>query len=83
MRATLAAGLEWDTASAHSAAYDAERTADLFCTVCNQFQGVFDASRRRLAAMGPLESEPSAEAERPTETEPPPQTEPSTPGDAL
>jgi hypothetical protein len=37
--------------------------------VCNQFQGVFDASRRRLAAMGPLESEPSAE------------TEPSTPGD--
>ena len=63
MRATLAAGLEWDTASAHSAAYDAERTADLFCTVCNQFQGVFEASRRRLAAMGPLESE--------TEPEPP------------
>jgi molecular chaperone GrpE len=29
MRATLAAGLEWDTSSAHSAAYDAERTADL------------------------------------------------------
>jgi ribonuclease T len=63
MRATLAAGLEWDTASAHSAAYDAERTADLFCTVCNQFQGVFDASRRRLAAMGPLEMEPSTETE--------------------
>jgi ribonuclease T len=60
MRATLAAGLEWDTGSAHSAAYDAERTADLFCMVCNQFQGVFDASRRRLAAMGPLEVEPSA-----------------------
>src|SRR5882757_9627269 len=59
MRATLAAGLEWDTASAHSAAYDAERTADLFCIVCNQFQGVFDTSRRRLAAMGPLETEPS------------------------
>jgi ribonuclease T len=58
MRATLAAGLDWDTSSAHSAAYDAERTADLFCTVCNQFQGVFDASRRRLAAMGPIEVEP-------------------------
>ena len=55
MRATLASGLEWDTASAHSASYDAERTADLFCTVCNQFQSVFDASRRRLASMGPLE----------------------------
>jgi ribonuclease T len=62
MRATLAAGLEWDTGSAHSAAYDAERTADLFCTVCNQFQGVFDASRRRLAAMGPLEVETEPEA---------------------
>jgi ribonuclease T len=58
MRATLAAGLDWDTGSAHSAAYDAERTADLFCTVCNQFQGVFEASRRRLAAMGPIEIEP-------------------------
>jgi ribonuclease T len=61
MRATLAAGLEWDTSSAHSAAYDAERTADLFCQVCNQFQGVFEASRRRLAAMGPLEIEPGSE----------------------
>jgi ribonuclease T len=60
MRATLAAGLEWDTSSAHSAAYDAERTADLFCTVCNQFQGVFESSRRRLAAMGPLEVEPGS-----------------------
>ncbi len=57
MRATLAAGFEWNTALAHSAAYDAERTADLFCTVCNQFQNVFDASRRRLASMGPLETE--------------------------
>ncbi len=68
MRATLAAGLEWDTGSAHSAAYDAERTADLFCTVCNQFQGVFEASRRRLAAMGPLEVE--SEAPEPETPEP-------------
>ena len=71
MRATLAAGLDWDTASAHSAAYDAERTADLFCTVCNQFQAVFDASRRRLAAMGPLETEPSVETEPLVPGEPP------------
>ncbi|HEY3654140.1 MAG TPA: ribonuclease T [Steroidobacteraceae bacterium] len=67
MRATLAAGLEWDTSSAHSAAYDAERTADLFCIVCNQFQNVFDASRRRLASMGPLE----IEQETPPEPEAP------------
>ncbi|HUY83139.1 MAG TPA: ribonuclease T [Steroidobacteraceae bacterium] len=57
MRACLAAGFDWDSDSAHSAGYDAERTADLFCTVCNQFQGVFEASRRRLAAMGPVQSE--------------------------
>jgi ribonuclease T len=63
MRATLAAGFEWDTSSAHSAAYDAERTADLFCIVCNQFQQVFEASRKRLASMGPLESEPDAPAD--------------------
>jgi ribonuclease T len=73
MRATLAAGLEWDTSSAHSASYDAERTADLFCIVCNQFQNVFDASRRRLASMGPLEVErpelpadPALDADRTT-----------------
>jgi len=65
MRAVLAAGLEWDTGSAHSAAYDAERTADLFCIVCNQFQGIFEASRRRLASMGSLEIEPSAAGEPP------------------
>ena len=34
-RAVQAAGLEWDDAKAHSASYDAERTADLFCAVLN------------------------------------------------
>jgi ribonuclease T len=70
MRATLAAGLEWDTSSAHSASYDAERSADLFCTVCNQFQGVFEASRRRLAAMGPLEIDPEPSSEPPADVGP-------------
>ena len=70
MRATLAAGLEWDTSSAHSAAYDAERSADLFCAVCNQFQGVFEASRRRLAAMGPLEVETEPALETPADLGP-------------
>lgn len=64
-RACLAAGFEWDTGSAHSAAYDAERTADLFCIVCNQFQGVFDASRKRMAAMGPLQIEQNEEPDAP------------------
>lgn len=49
-RAIQAAGLEWDTEEAHSAAYDAERTADLFCVVCNQFQPLYEAAAQRLAA---------------------------------
>lgn len=37
-RAVVAAGFEWDHAEAHSAIYDAERTADLFCAVINQWE---------------------------------------------
>ncbi|MCA1778921.1 MAG: ribonuclease T [Xanthomonadaceae bacterium] len=36
-RAVQAAGLEWDPAEAHSARYDTERTAQLFCTVVNRW----------------------------------------------
>ena len=34
-RAVQAAGLEWDSRDAHSAIYDAEKTAELFCTIVN------------------------------------------------
>jgi ribonuclease T len=37
-RAVQAAGLEWNADSAHSAAYDAEITADLFCGIVNRFR---------------------------------------------
>lgn len=37
-RAAEAAGIPWDAASAHSAAYDAEVTAELFCRIVNSFQ---------------------------------------------
>jgi ribonuclease T len=43
-RAVKAAGLEFDEESAHSAAYDAEITADVFCEVVNRFRPVFEAS---------------------------------------
>ena len=36
-RALLAAGLPWDGDQAHSAVYDAERTADLFCLIANRW----------------------------------------------
>jgi len=34
-RAAKAAGLDWDNEAAHSAKYDAEQTARLFCTIVN------------------------------------------------
>ncbi|MBS0214606.1 MAG: ribonuclease T [Proteobacteria bacterium] len=34
-RAVHAAGISWDGAEAHSAVYDAEKTAALFCTIAN------------------------------------------------
>ncbi len=43
-RAVKAAGLPWDETQAHSAAYDAEVTADVFCDIVNRFQPIFEAS---------------------------------------
>lgn len=37
-RAAQCAGLPWDNKLAHSAAYDAERTAELFCTIVNRWR---------------------------------------------
>lgn len=44
-RAVAAAGFDWDEESAHSAAYDAEMTADLFCEIVNRFQPVYETAR--------------------------------------
>ena len=40
-RAAIAAGLGWDETQAHSASYDAEVTADLFCDVVNRYRDIF------------------------------------------
>lgn len=45
-RAAVAAGLEWDESQAHSASYDAEMTADVFCEVVNRYRDVFEQSRQ-------------------------------------
>jgi ribonuclease T len=37
-----AAGFAWDESQAHSAAYDAEITADLFCEIVNRFRPVYE-----------------------------------------
>ncbi|MBT8083636.1 MAG: ribonuclease T [Woeseia sp.] len=43
-RAVKAAGMTWDESQAHSAAYDAEITADIFCDIVNRFQPVFESA---------------------------------------
>jgi ribonuclease T len=46
-RACTAAGLAWDSSAAHSAINDAERTAELFCVVCNRFREIHEAAVER------------------------------------
>lgn len=43
-RAAIAAGLNWDESQAHSASYDAEITADLFCEAVNSYRDIFEAT---------------------------------------
>lgn len=38
-RAVKAAGIDWDNENAHSARYDAEKTAELFCKIVNLWGG--------------------------------------------
>jgi len=41
-RAVAAAGFEWHDDRAHSALYDAQMTAQLFCAVVNRFRSVYE-----------------------------------------
>jgi ribonuclease T len=57
-RATGVLGLDWDQGSAHSAAYDAERTADLFCHITNDMQQSFVRAEERARALGWNDGQP-------------------------
>lgn len=48
-KAVQAAGLPWDSSAAHSAVYDTERTAQLFCAVMNRWKQFNDADLLRAA----------------------------------
>lgn len=52
-QAVLAAGFPWDNSEAHSAIYDAEKTATLFCWIVNQW-------RRSRLPIPKLDSDPPA-----------------------
>lgn len=51
-RATQVAGVEWSQREAHSAIYDAERTADLFCRICNDMHGSFLRAEEKARSFG-------------------------------
>ena len=52
-RAVEAAGIEWNGKEAHSALYDAMKTAELFCTIVNRWQALVELEERSLKAPGP------------------------------
>lgn len=45
-RALFAAGIEHDQSEAHSAIYDAEKTADLYCLLVNQMRPIYEAAKQ-------------------------------------
>jgi ribonuclease T len=51
-KAARVAGLEWDSGSAHNARYDAERSADIFCLVCNRLRESHQAADERARSFG-------------------------------
>jgi ribonuclease T len=62
-KALAVAGLHWDPSNAHSASYDAEKTADMFCLICNRLSDSFQDAQRRARAMGWVSANaPAAEA---------------------
>jgi len=49
-RAAIAAGMDWDQEQAHSAKYDTERTAELFCIIVNRWDQHFGYNNQPVAA---------------------------------
>ena len=69
-KASTVAGLAWDQNSAHSATYDAERTADLFCLICNELAASFQRAERRALELGWAPAAVAPEPDGDAETEP-------------
>jgi ribonuclease T len=76
-KAVTVAGLKWDSSSAHSASYDAELTADLFCIISNRLRDSFREAEERACALGWMSAaaetsdEPQMETEAPAPELPP------------
>lgn len=51
-KAMTVAGFQWDSTSAHSAAYDAECSAEIFCHVSNRLAEMYREADARACALG-------------------------------
>lgn len=58
-KAVTVAGYTWDSSSAHSASYDAERSAEIFCHITNKLHGSYREAEARAIELGWHESPPS------------------------
>ncbi|MGD9597653.1 MAG: ribonuclease T [Steroidobacteraceae bacterium] len=54
-KAAVVANIDWDASSAHSARYDAERTADLFCSIANASRDSYLRAEERARLLGWIE----------------------------
>jgi ribonuclease T len=64
-KAVTVAGLEWDADSAHNARYDAERSAEIFCLVCNRLRDSHQAAAERARELGWHSAVPEIAADEP------------------
>ena len=71
-KAVTVAGLDWDPSSAHCAAYDAERSADIFCLVCNRLRDSYREAEERARELGWLSAPATEEDPQMDEAETPP-----------
>jgi ribonuclease T len=69
-KALAVVGMQWDKSKAHSATYDAERTADLFCLICNELASSYSRAEQRARELGwqELTTSVSEAAEEPADT---------------
>jgi ribonuclease T len=58
-KAVTVAGFEWDSSSAHSASYDAERSADIFCQITNRLHDSYREAEARACALGWRDAPPT------------------------
>ena len=70
-KAVTVAGLEWDPASAHNARYDAQRSADIFCLVCNRLRDSHRLAEERARELGWTSATAEPAADEPNGEEPP------------